>query len=650
MPAISSTFRSGEPSLGDLLNDIHQGKVQLPDFQRGWVWDDDHIRSLIASLSLSYPIGAVMLLQTGGEGVQFQPRPIEGVTLEAAIKPEFLILDGQQRMTSLYLSLLSGKPVLTRTSKGKDIDRVYYLEISKCLDEGEDRMDAVLSLPPDRKVTSDFGRKIELDASTNEKEYELGVFPLPALFDQTTYNGWRRGFQKHFRTDDARLDQFDNFESEVLGRFHSYRIPTIELLSNTPKEAVCQVFEKVNTGGVTLTVFELVTAIFAADNFNLRDDWRDRENRLHEHAVLRAIDATNFLTACTLLASYRRHVDSGAAVSCKRKDVLRLSLEDFKNSADDVEKGMITAARFLAREKVFDDANLPYSTQLIPLSAICAHLGNRFEEDQTRQKLARWYWCGVFGELYGGANESRYAFDVPEVLNWLDGGDEPRTIRDAGFDPVRLLSLQSRLSAAYKGLYARLMKAGSLDFLNADPIEITSYFDLAIDIHHIFPSSYCQKQGLPKSKWNSVVNKAPLSSRTNRTVGGRAPSEYIAALEGGHHKLPPERVDELLASHKINPLLLRNDEFDLFIRDRARPFGSVARNAENVTPIARNELEHSLELRCPDSCPDGCQDKSARGNGSQPSLVDQLRPGWQRLSPHIQQTLVTLVKSDLIAR
>ena len=69
MPAITSTFKSGEPSLSDILRDIKDGKVQLPDFQRGWVWDDDHIISLIASISLSYPIGAVMLLrETLGTG------------------------------------------------------------------------------------------------------------------------------------------------------------------------------------------------------------------------------------------------------------------------------------------------------------------------------------------------------------------------------------------------------------------------------------------------------------------------------------------------------------------------------------------------------------------------------------------------------
>jgi len=149
MPAITSTFKSSEPSLPDLLKDIRSGEVQLPDFQRGWVWDDDHIRSLIASISLSYPVGAIMLLQTGGDGVQFQPRPVQGVKLDGDVEPEYLILDGQQRMTSLYLSLLSGQAVSTKTSRGRGIERVYYLDIAKCLDAQEERIDAVLSISPE---------------------------------------------------------------------------------------------------------------------------------------------------------------------------------------------------------------------------------------------------------------------------------------------------------------------------------------------------------------------------------------------------------------------------------------------------------------------------------------------------------------------
>src|SRR5205823_13718968 len=102
MASVASTFNTREPSLLELLDEIHKGAVQLPDFQRGWVWDDDRIRALIASVSLSYPIGAVMVMETGGEGVRFKPRPVEGVVLSAPVEPQRLILDGQQRLTSLY--------------------------------------------------------------------------------------------------------------------------------------------------------------------------------------------------------------------------------------------------------------------------------------------------------------------------------------------------------------------------------------------------------------------------------------------------------------------------------------------------------------------------------------------------------------------
>src|SRR5437879_10817710 len=116
MDSVASPFKTHEPSLPDLLAEIHKGSVQLPDFQRGWVWDDDRIRALIASVSLSYPIGVVMLLETGGEGVRFYPRPVEGTSLATPVPPQKLILDGQQRLTSLYMALRSGKPVPTRTA------------------------------------------------------------------------------------------------------------------------------------------------------------------------------------------------------------------------------------------------------------------------------------------------------------------------------------------------------------------------------------------------------------------------------------------------------------------------------------------------------------------------------------------------------
>jgi len=133
--------------------------------------------------------------------------------------------------------------------------------------------------------------------TTQEKEFSQCYFSLKALFDQTAYSVWRRGFQKMFRYDDDKLDLFESFEAKVVNRFQSYRVPTIELLRDTPKEAVCQVFEKVIMDGVTLTVFELVTAMFAANNYNLRLDGDKRKERIQELIRDRASNLLDLIEA-----------------------------------------------------------------------------------------------------------------------------------------------------------------------------------------------------------------------------------------------------------------------------------------------------------------------------------------------------------------
>jgi len=515
---------------------------------------------------MSYPIGAIMLMEVSEES-RFFPRPFEGVKLPSNVSPETLVLDGQQRLTSLYLSLINKEPVKTTTDKKQEIYRYYYLNMAECLNPDIDRFDAVISIPETKQLTADFGRTITLDLTSRKNEFKNDMFPLNLIFDPSGYAEWKHGYMLYHKFDPIKMQFLSQFDMEIWLRFQQYKLPVIKLTRETPKEAVCQVFENVNTGGVALTVFELVTATFAADGFKLREDWEKKKKQLNEHKILRDVDESSFLTAVTLLTSYQQHLKKQSAVSCKRKDVLKLSLEDYTNNANRILNGLLSAAKILANEKIFDDKNLPYQTQLVPLSAICAHLGSQIENIAVKEKIVRWYWNGVFGELYGGANETRYALDIQGVISWINGGDIPATIRDASFSPTRLLTLQSRLSAAYKGLMALLMKAGSRDFLNGDPIEISTYFDQAIDIHHIFPRAFCEKQKFPRDKWNSNINKTPLSSRTNRIIGGHKPSTYLQALQ--REGVSPEKLDLILTSHLIDPNHLRNDEFDLFIRKRA---------------------------------------------------------------------------------
>ena len=486
------------------------------------------------------------------------------------------------------LSLRSGQPVPTRTEKGADIRRLYFLDMAKCLDPDADREEAVISVPESLQATSDFGRKVDLDVSTPELQYAQRLFPVALLFDIQGFMTWESGFSAHHQFGAEAMQFMQKFRNEIWLRFQQFKVPAIELTQDTPREAVCQVFEKVNTGGVTLTVFELMTATFAADEFNLRDDWDARRERLTaKHDVLEAVDGTSFLTAITLLASYRRHLAHKTAVSCKRADVLKLDLADFKALEAALEQGFKRAAELLAEEKIFDERSLPYATQLIPLAAICAHLGERTTLHGIKQSLLRWYWSGVLGELYGGANETRFAMDIQDVVAWLDGGTEPRTVRDANFAPTRLLSLQSRLAAAYKGLAALLMKHGGRDFVSGTPIDLNTYFNNAIDIHHIFPRAWCEKQKLPKDKWNSVINKAPLAAGTNRFISGDAPSVYLGRIQKAK-QVPHASLDEFLASHVVPVAALRADDFDAFVRLRAGALLALIEAATGKTVSGRD--------------------------------------------------------------
>ncbi|WP_338736976.1 DUF262 domain-containing protein [Candidatus Dehalogenimonas loeffleri] len=571
-----TTFTSDKESLQDVLKAISIGTYQLPEFQRGWVWDDAHIMSLLASVSLSYPIGAVMMLENGNKDVRFKPRPVEGVELALPVEPERFILDGQQRLTSLYQAIILNRAVKTKDIRKKEILRWYYIDMVKALNSNGDREDAIKSLPEDRKIKN-FRNEIVEDYSTPEAEFEHMLFPLSLVLDCAK---WRANYNKHWSYDPQKTEFFDTFERAVVDRFKQYQIPVIKLLKETPKVAVCQVFEKVNTGGVSLTVFELVTATFAADGYNLREDWEGKHNerghkiasgrkdRIHSQIVLRSIGADELLQVISLLSAYsRKKEDSSAAVGCKRTDILKLKLDDYKKWVELATSGFEKAGRFIFQQKIFSNKDVPYGTQLVPLAAILAIIGDKADTDLVREKLGRWYWCGVFGELYGSAVETRFARDVVEVMNWVSGGQEPSTVSESNFSPGRFDTLRTRNSAAYKGLYALLMQDGCLDFRTGEPIQVQTYFADIIDIHHIFPHDWCVKKHIESKYSESIVNKTALSYRTNRIIGGNAPSQYLKALRD-KCSIAEKRQDQILVTHLIDPETLKKDDFKSFYDKR----------------------------------------------------------------------------------
>jgi Protein of unknown function DUF262 len=303
-----------------------------------------------------------------------------------------LILDGQQRLTSLTQVLRLSTPVTTRNEKKRDVRLHYYLDIEKALANPAALDDAVISVGEDRKRYVNFGRDVDLDLSSPDKEYTAFHFPCSQILKA---DSWEMGLNLAFPD---RFPKYMEFRARILDSFRSYQVPVIELKKETSKEAVCVVFEKVNTGGVQLSVFELVTATYAADNFNLRRDWYGERNvkgrcaALAGKALLKDSAATEFLQGISLLDTYeRQQADLKAGktgkevtgVSAKRENILSMPLIAYKKWADKLIKGFLEANKFLHQLGFYDPKFLPYGAQLIPLAAVLTHIGDRWLEPQV---------------------------------------------------------------------------------------------------------------------------------------------------------------------------------------------------------------------------------------------------------------------------
>lgn len=354
-------------------------------------------------------------------------------------------------------------------------------------------------------------------------------------------------------------------------------MPVIQLRDSLPKKAVCQVFEDTNTSGCDLNFFDLMTASYCADSFSLRDDWKCREIRLKSLKVLRNLRNTDFIQAVTLVAGYARRQKALSAnvsweklpaINCRRLEVLKLLPEEYQTWADPVMKGFEEAARFLHSQKIFDANDIAYPIQLVALTAVLTVLGKQSESEQVRSSLKHWLWSGMFGEIYTRGHELRAGQDLQEVPLWLLDGSFPTTISSANFSVQRLLSARKRYGAVYQGLSALLRLSGAIDWITGEEINDVLYFQQQVESHHIFPVSWCRKQGIDPKYYNCLVNRTPLSANTNKKIGSKAPSVYLKLFEKSGTS--PQRLHEMLRSHAIDPEKLRLDDFEGFFASRTK--------------------------------------------------------------------------------
>lgn len=525
-------FQADKKPLLFLLDQIHNRQLALPDFQRSFVWEANATRELAVSVISSFPAGTLLILQGGAK--IFAPRAVEQAPSLNGDEPPYLVLDGQQRLTSLYQAF---------TGQGS---HRFFLNVQEVLD----------GFDLDEAVEVYNLRRAKKWAAMAAQARDL-MLPLEKIRD---FDTWKDAVV------DLRAEQGDEPKKlraalNKVARDHikpveQYQFPVTTLGDDTSTEAVCSIFETLNRTGMRLSVFELITARAFAKQVRLRDMWRTARD---QHPVLDDFRLDPYYVLQVIAMTVRS--------SPKRGRVLDLTVEEIVEEWSRAVVGLARVLEMLRDEcGVLVEKWMPYTPMLITLA--CAwpavvEVGGP-AVGARRAKVRRWFWCATFSARYDNAINTATEQDVPDLLAWLRGGDEPQVVSSFTFDPARWREITVRQRAAYRATIALLMSKSPRDFHTAKVLSKPVIEGLGVDDHHVFPRSYLRKHG-HRSAVDSVLNHTLIDRLTNIRVSDKAPSVYLAEMEA---ELGAAAVRRILRSHRLpsdadGPLW--SDEFATFL-------------------------------------------------------------------------------------
>lgn len=532
-------------SLSDLLAEIHTGTSVLPDFQRDFVWEPSATQELVVSIANNYPAGSILRVHDSQK--VFATREFEGAPTPNQ-QHTYLVLDGQQRLTSLYQAFY-----------GVGTHR-YFVYLGQLVD-GVDFEEAISHV----KATSKWFKKRESDLSLQAAER---LMPLSVLMGRPGgFWKWSQEIRKQLPEDQR--DTFEEACNVVHDRWikpiEDYKFPVVTLSRETEPDALCTIFETLNRTGVKLGVFELLTARFWPQNISLRALWDETKTTFPIIEDFE-VDPYYMLQAISLV--------SRENPSCKRNDVLSLTPDAITDWWARVSKSMAYTLEILR-----DDCGaittrwLPYQTMLAPIAATLAFFDGMSgaEVGVTRNQLRRWIWCSILGQTYEAAPNSRSARDVTELRTWLSGGSVPDVITSFTFDFESLRSVTPRQRGLYKGVMCLILgsNSGARDFHTGRLITRSLIETEHIDDHHIFANNFLKVTLAVNNSddRNCILNRTLIDRTTNRVLQDTSPSQYLGEIAQHEHSDLTAILDShLLPSGPESPLF--QNDYPRFISER----------------------------------------------------------------------------------
>ena len=531
----------------------------LPHFQRYFDWNKNNVRDFWESIFNDYYVGSFLLWDTDRTpelGIQ----PILGVAKnEEEIRPDSIILDGQQRITSLYYAIKAPKFPL----RGSKIPLYLYVNFYHYFDENFK------------------GEVIEIHTQkiNREDSFERMLFPL---YELEKYNKWVDDLEDCLLTQTEDHDKIRKIrriiDKKLRHMWEGFEIPYIALPESMELFQVTDIFENINTKGKLLSVFDLLIARLYKYNIELKKMWdATLKNYPNISRYSKAIPKTPIYILQAMSLLYEK------GSSAKRADILDIysniyekSDRDFEEDWDDIADYMNKAIEKLENMRdgfgVKDEKELPFAPMIPVLAALLKVIDENEKKAECYKKVNKWYWSAIFTNAYSQAADSQMTQDVKELKKWFDDDKEiPKTIIQMTREISNLYfrEIQTKSNAKYRGIMSLIALEGAKDFDTSQTLENAK----GNDKDHIFPKSFNFGFGSNKHV-HSILNMTWMSDSTNRKIKRcKKPSLYAQEFVRDKYNNDKAQFNEILKTHFINQKsfdYLLDDKFEEFISEREK--------------------------------------------------------------------------------
>lgn len=545
-----------------IMNQVTGGMLGLPEFQRDFKWDPKDTVSLIASIVKGYPIGALLTWVPGN--IEFGRRSVHLAPSLVKSSSVSLILDGQQRITSIFLSLVHrDEKEWGLGEKRKSKEPTYWLHLQNFMSDPDEPETYITYSRPNFRKGKYINSRILDPVSRKMKGFnelsalENGYVPLFKIYSSEAQQIDFAKFGLSPTLNQALIKLRDDL--------CQYEIPTIEIDQNTGLDSVAFIFEKVNNSGLDLDTFELLNAKLykhspeKEDCFHLRDLWKSTRE---ENPILDkfGVEPILFIQAISLNRGFSQRlnemsegkVEGLTGVSCKKKELFQITGAEVKTVWPTVTEAIVAVLERLSEGHILGRRWFPYSAAIVPMAVAYMHKSDMPQNllgEKVWMPLIRFYWNTIFLNRYSSATESLMASDLLAIHSWIIGGKVPEFVPSGENVELNLYSLGKANSAIYQGIISLVINSGqrAKDWFNAAEINHDLVNLKGVDDHHIFPKKSFQN-GDPGAEFvESILNRTLITPTTNQILGKKKPTTYLSDVFPGDGK----NRDFILAGHTL---------------------------------------------------------------------------------------------------